>query len=244
MNIALFCCLVLLLHLTNNVFSETLSIQHFTCNRKNLPDILPSELLTIKDINMLMSESERVLLYRELLKVQNYFEYGAGGSTEIACQLPSIQKIVSTDNNFEFLQYLLTNNQSSCIAESISNHRLTMLYMNIGEVGDFGIPVDTQNQTLWPAYPAAIVDAPGARPQLVLIDGRFRVASALYALLVIGPIGKIMFHDFFDRAHYHKILDYTDVIDCVDNFIVLQRKPQIDWSKLLQDIQQYIHDFR
>lgn len=94
-------------------------------------------------------------------------------------------------------------------------------------------------------------------PDLILVDGRFRLASSFSALQLFllqtqelrkkkrrregkkegeggggggddGREGLLLIHDFFPRPHYYPILHYTDVVDCVGSLIVLRLKYSID----------------
>ena len=53
----------------------------------------------------------------------------------------------------------------------------------IGELGDWGFPKDSTNISLWPSYCESIWKY-GRDAELVLVDGRFRVACALHAVLL------------------------------------------------------------
>jgi hypothetical protein len=61
---------------------------------------------------------------------------------------------------------------------------------------------------------------------LVLIDGRFRIACCLKIFEYINNNTFIIFNDFFNRPYYHFILDYYKIVDkSIDNsMVVLQKK--------------------
>jgi hypothetical protein len=61
---------------------------------------------------------------------------------------------------------------------------------------------------------------------LVLIDGRFRVACCLKCFDVIKDDCFILFDDFLNRKQYHVVLDYFNVVEQTrDNrLVVLQKK--------------------
>ena len=50
--------------------------------------------------------------------------------------------------------------------------------------------------------------ADGFDPQLVLIDGRFRVACFLTSLLRAKPGTLLLFDDYTERAYYHVIEEF------------------------------------
>jgi hypothetical protein len=60
---------------------------------------------------------------------------------------------------------------------------------------------------------------------LILIDGRFRVACCLKCFDVINPNCLIAFDDFLNRPHYHVVLDYYDIVNkTTDNKMVILKK--------------------
>lgn len=60
---------------------------------------------------------------------------------------------------------------------------------------------------------------------LVMIDGRFRVACCLKCFNVITDSCYIAFDDFLIRKKYHVVLDYYDIIEKTeDNRMVVLRK--------------------
>lgn len=208
------------------------------CNRAALPYADIKEIEQTKDVHILMSVSESILLWRYLHLVDSYVEYGAGGSTILACK-STVKHIFTIEADAEFLIDLVS--KSTDLQEAIVGGRMQGEYVNIGPVTDFSIPVDRTMEQLWSNYANHIFDAKFI-PQLVLVDGRFRVASALTALLVLKENnGLLMFHDFFNRPHYYVILDFVDVIDCVDTLLVARRRANVTDEAIKVVIEQYHH---
>jgi hypothetical protein len=65
---------------------------------------------------------------------------------------------------------------------------------------------------------------------LILVDGRFRIACCLKCFDVIKTGCLIAFDDFLDRPHYHVVLDYYDIVENTsDNkMVILQKKKCIN----------------
>jgi predicted O-methyltransferase YrrM len=75
---------------------------------------------------------------------------------------------------------------------------------------------------------------------LILIDGRFRVACCLKCFDIISPDCLIVFDDFLDRPQYHVVLDYYDVVEkTTDNRMVILRKKKHKNSVLNELISKY-----
>ena len=77
---------------------------------------------------------------------------------------------------------------------------------------------------------------------LVLIDGRFRVACA--ALICLHPkyVKRICFDDFTSRPQYHVILPFIDILETVDTMIVFQPKVGFDRAALQELYETYKYD--
>ena len=77
---------------------------------------------------------------------------------------------------------------------------------------------------------------------LILIDGRFRVACCLKCFDIINIDCLIDFDDFLDRPQYHVILNYYDIIEKTeDNRMVILKKKSLneDFTIPTELIQQY-----
>ena len=68
---------------------------------------------------------------------------------------------------------------------------------------------------------------------LILIDGRFRVACLCQSLLHCDNKDvTFVIHDFFDRPDYHCVLKLCTEVDRADTSVVLRRKKRVDWKQL------------
>ncbi len=207
------------------------------CQRRELDDLSESEIEIVDIPFMLMTQSERVLLYRYMASSSRYFEYGSGGSTVLACRTDTIEHITSIDSDRDLLQTLV--NTTPCLNDAIKIGRIAPLYANIGEIGSFGFPEDGSVISESSLYPERIVHTT-PRPDMILVDGRFRVASALYSLLVSSVETVIAIHDFFSRPQYYPVLNYADIYDCVNDLVVIKRKQFFNVSDMLSSIQEHM----
>ena len=127
-----------------------------------------------------------------------FVEYGCGGSTSYAVNVANIKNIISVDSSKEWVDKVI---------ESLSNSetRLIIKHCDIGPIGEWGTPQSrdfSQNFWRYAILPWVVAKECNLVPDLVLVDGRFRVACFLYSLLCsrIGTL--IMFDDYFDRPQY------------------------------------------
>lgn len=120
-----------------------------------------------------------------------FLEYGAGGSTMLAAQL-GVPRIHSVESDSDFLDAV-----ANSVARSGSKSQFNPHYVDIGPTKEWGYPVDHGAVARWPNYSLQVWDAlqaQGILPNLVLVDGRFRVACAL-ATILHGHEGTIIFLD-------------------------------------------------
>ena len=94
--------------------------------------------------------------------------------------------------------------------------------------------------TTWPLNRPLRVAEP---PDLVFIDGRFRVACILTTLLRCRPT--IVVHDFWNKLKpYGEILEFLDVVHRVESLGVFSPRPDIDDTSLKKLLRTYLLDPR
>ena len=196
----------------------------------SIMDITPENMATGT-----MTEKELSLFTRYLQESRNYLEFGAGASTIRAAKLENLDSIYSVESSEEYIkEHLLTDNN---ILRAIRNKKLFFFPVDIGITTEWGHPRDTAKKYLWPNYALSIFNLK-KNFDLVLIDGRFRVACALATLLSI-PNATIIIHDFWNRSFYHIILNYFDVVAKADTLAVLKKKATVDIEEIQILIAQY-----
>lgn len=214
--------------------------QVIRCFRDNLEDITPQELSITSNITILMTTSESVLFWRYLSGSSRYFEFGSGGSTELASLTTNLTQFATVDSDVAFTTQLIQGTPS--LLQALSVGRMLAFHADIGPIREFGHPLNADHKHQWRNYPQYVLKMPWT-PDLVLVDGRFRVASTLFALLAVSKErGFVLIHDFFSRPHYHALLDFVETVDCVHDLLVVRPRLNIDWVALLRTIDQYLLD--
>lgn len=138
------------------------------------------------------------LFVKSLTNVSRYAEYGVGRSTLwVHKNTNAIIKSVDTSNDW-------INVIKSKIGNDPAN-RVTFQYFDVGPLSDWGRPKDFSKKENFLPYINSIWDNPDFLPQLVLIDGRFRIACFLNALLKGEPGTVIIFDDYKQRPEYHVV---------------------------------------
>lgn len=150
-------------------------------------------------------DAEGVGFFNECLSTASMiFEYGAGGTTLKAAQAGVSVLSVETDR-----RYADTVNAALNAAGAKES---SVLYANVGITTDWGTPIDMSptpsNRRRWSDYVSRPWTAPERKdrwPDVVLVDGRFRVACAAEAALRSLEANRtttILVDDFFDRPQY------------------------------------------
>jgi len=122
-----------------------------------------------------------------------YAEWGSGSSTVWVNRMTEcVGQVAETDAAW------------AKISDDATNDRINVLHIDLGPVGDWGRPLSYDRSDSFQDYLSAPFRG-GFSPDVVLIDGRFRVACFLSALLHTKPGAKIIFDDYVNRPHYHVV---------------------------------------
>merc|ERR1711964_861016 len=158
----------------------------------------------------------------------NYFEFGSGGSTERAVSRQNIRKIHVVENDMKWVSTLRARPDISA-AENAGRLRFSAL--DFGPVGLNAYPLAKSPLAMrkWPAYSEQIKLFAATPWDLVLVDGRFRVACALKTLQTItNPVRtKVLIHDY-ERLGYHVVENFSTPIQREGRLVVLQKKAHVD----------------
>lgn len=177
-----------------------------------------------------MTEAEIDVLRECFSKATSLVEFGSGGSTLLAVRSPSLRRIWSVESDPAWIVKLRGLPE---VSQAESTGRLRFVHADIGRTGEYGMPLEPSAEERWPGYYQAIwTDPETAAADLVLVDGRFRVACALEALARCRPHMILLFHDFWNRTPYHPVLAFTDWLGSCDSLAILRRKSAIDPVKL------------
>jgi hypothetical protein len=183
-----------------------------------------------------MSGKEIALLHGHIDASKRYLEFGSGESTIYAAGSPNILRIDSVESSAAFVKESLENNEA--IARALVSGKLRFHIIDIGRSGAWGFPEQVEKQHLWPNYCLSVF-ARKSDHDMVLIDGRFRVACALTSFLSTPKGCRILIHDFPNRPQYHVVLRYFEVMDQADTMVVLAKKKDPDTRKIKALLRKY-----
>lgn len=162
-----------------------------------------------------MANNDKKMFYKYLDKCVNYFEFGSGGSTYQASIRKNIKKIYSVESDLEWHNKLKT---------LIKNDNIHFIYNEMDtKPNTLGYPGPKSTSIQKVNYSNHIKESKNI--DLVLIDGRFRVACCLKCFDIIDDKCFIAFDDFLNRQQYHIVLNYYDIVEKTkDNRMVILRK--------------------
>ena len=154
-----------------------------------------------------------------------YFEYGVGKSTNYVIENTKA-KIVAVDSDKKWIE-------SIDISKRKKDIRLN--WIDLGELEDWGRPKTYSHRKNFMDY-ISVVWQFNNIADVILIDGRFRVACFLYCLLKSKPGSVIIFDDYTNRSYYHiveEIIPFFDVYGRQAAFKVPKRFNNSEANKLL-----------
>jgi hypothetical protein len=181
----------------------------------------------------------------QLEQTRNYLEYGSGGSTVLANRFVNTLVSVHCDAN-------LISDVRRKLSEEGRRAMTRLIHVNIGLTVDRGMPAFTKptrrRVRRWEDYPTApwrYFRSIAQQPDLILVDGRFRVACVLESLLSLSPLSntRILIDDYADRPYYQVVERFAD-FEMVGRMAVLRPRRLLDRIQVRRLVRQYCADPR
>ncbi len=176
-------------------------------------------------------DADSLPVFAELLRRSRfYLEYGSGGSTLLAAR--TSKRFVSVDTDKWFLRSV-----RRAIGPLSTDQRL--VHADIGLTGPWGKPLRGNTRSRrklrkWRAYAATPwrMIADDDAPDLVLVDGRFRVATTLLCCQKLHrhPGARILVDDYAGRPDYGVIEQHADLVGMAGRMAVFKPRPDPDYS--------------
>ena len=166
-----------------------------------------------------MSSNEVKLFKKYLNTSTNYFEFGMGGSTVLANNTTNIIKITCIESDIRWVNKVV----EFCKSPKITFHNPSFPTGRRGEPLNSLKNITESEKLLWESYSKTINNT-NELYDLILVDGRFRVACALASHANLQPDGFLLVHDYSTRKQYHSIEKFYNKIDEVERLTVFQKK--------------------
>jgi len=174
-------------------------------------------------------------LFKRVLKQANrYGEYGCGKSTKWVLNNTS-SNVIAVDTSQQWVDEVVADNKAN-------NERLVIKHVDLGAVGKWGNPIDFSKHLCFGEY-TNFMWQQDTKPNVVLVDGRFRVCCFLTSLKYADEGTCILFDDYTTRPKYHVVEKYVErVEECGRQCLfVVPSAEKIDFDSLEKDINSFRH---
>lgn len=149
-----------------------------------------------------LPEAEAAHLRAAYERASVILEYGSGGSTALAAELPG-KRVFSVESDRKWTRMMRNWLKQAPPAEGTV---VDVIWSDVGPTKAWGYPVDDSHWTRYARYPLAVWDREDfVQPDVVLVDGRFRVGCAMAAALRSDRPVTVLFDDYVPRRRYHAI---------------------------------------
>lgn len=183
----------------------------------------------------------------DLAACRRYLEFGSGASTLRAVEAPCA--VVTVESDRAFLHAV--EGRCRLIGAASDAGAATFIHADIGPTGPWGVPARKAFTGLsgdrWRAYPTAPWVALGReyRADLVLVDGRFRVACALSVILMQRDTDwQLLFDDYVDRQEYWPIERFADLVEMRGRMAVFRPRADLDVVEAGKAFEAFVSDWR
>lgn len=189
-----------------------------------------------------MPEASVAHLEARLKTSKCYLEYGSGGSTRTAAAL-GVAHVFSVESDKHFAEAVRQATAKEPRVGSIFVHTV-----DVGETGAWGMPTSSLASKLWPDYPLGIwrfIKKARVSPDLVLIDGRFRVACFLTAVMNTRPGTQILMDDYVGREkRYARVEAIVPLKETISRMAVFETPESYDSRALAEALARAVLDPR
>ncbi len=160
-----------------------------------------------------------------------YGEYGVGGSTRYVHDHGSAT-ILAVDSSRHWIETVGAGLRQAS--------RLDLRWVDLGETGAWGRPRDYGARARFIDYATSIWTR-GAKPDLVLVDGRFRVCCFFNSLLRADPGTMLVFDDYRDRPQYRVIEEFVPVLEFCGRQAIVRVPETLDREAIGREADRFLY---
>lgn len=177
-----------------------------------------------------MPEVEAAALREAYAGATTILEYGSGGSTLLAARMLG-KTVFAVESDPGWAVEVATHAAMARRADLVVVH-----HVDIGPTHKSGAPTSRLHAPSFPDYPLAIWRMPGfVHPDVVLIDGRFRLACfAAVAMKIERPV-TLFFADYRGRRRYRAVERLAKPVEIIGRMARFELAPRpvpknhLDW---------------
>lgn len=156
----------------------------------------------------------------------NYFEWGSGSTTKIADKIA--KSVISVEGSLEWYNIMKKNK---------FRKSTELVYKNIGPTKSFSTPLFSNMSDEYISH----IKHTGKK-DLILVDGRFRVACAISSYNRLSENGVLLFHDFH-RKNYKDVLKIYYIYKRVESLVLLKPQKNVQSDRLVKIFNRYKTDY-
>ena len=149
-----------------------------------------------------LPEAEAAALRAAYAGARAILEYGSGGSTVMAAEMPG-KAIWSVESDLAWAQMMrgwFTANPPA------AGSTVDVIWADIGATKEWGHPVDHSQWSRFARYPLEVWDTQGlVPPDVVLVDGRFRAGCVLATAFRTSQPVTLFVDDYTNRPQNHVV---------------------------------------
>jgi hypothetical protein len=178
-----------------------------------------------------MPEPEVALLRAVYGDADTILEYGSGGSTVLAGDMVG-KSVFSVESDRTWATMM----RDWFVAHPPAS-KVEVIWADIGPTVEWGHPKDDRAWKRYGRYPLAVWDREDmAHPDVVLVDGRFRLGCVLATAFSATRPVTLLFDDYLRRKFYHTVEDYVGQPDMTGRMARFEIKPQAIEPKMLLQV--------
>jgi hypothetical protein len=135
-------------------------------------------------------------------------EYGSGGSTVMAAEMPG-KTVFSVESDRDWAEMMLGWFEANPPA---TGSDAKVIWVDIGPTKEWGHPAKASKYLRFAQYPLAVWDMDGfSQPDVVLVDGRFRTGCVMATAFRTQKPVTVLVDDYKRRKAYHKVEEFLGV---------------------------------
>lgn len=147
-------------------------------------------------------------------------EYGSGGSTVLAAGMAG-KRVFSVESDRKWLRRMKEWFAGNPPLADVQLH-----WADIGPTKRWGVPKDEGGWRNFADYPLSVWDRPDfVQPDVVLIDGRFRVGCFLATIFRLARPAMVLFDDYRPRRAYRAVEAFFAPVEVIGRMARFQVTP-------------------
>lgn len=189
--------------------------------------------LAVSEPKFTFPPAEGELVAREYAHAGKILEYGSGGSTVLAARSTNAH-VLSVESDKKWVE-----NLNSFLKDSgHAREKVRVHWANIGPTAKWGYPADQSRWRRYPSYAFCPWEEFKFSPDVVLIDGRFRLACFAATMMLTKKPTTVLFDDYSTRDAYRAVESFVKPVQIIGRMAKFEIKPNkgngVDFAELVR----------